>query len=278
MNVGQGHAGLVQPGGLWVGTSGYEYADWRGKFYPPELPRRQWLAAYAARFATIEMNRTFYGLPDRSLFAQWRAKVPPSFRFSVKFSQYATHRKRLKNPEEPIARFMEACAPLGGQCGPVLVQLPPFRVDVGRLRAFLQAPAGKGVRWVFEFRDESWLCDGVYQALADHQAALCIHDLLPRHPFLLTANWSYLRYHGVKNGGRYSAEQLTKEAHKVVDWLRMGCDVYTYFNNDKDAHAVEDAQIFQSLLEAWLDLHPAPAFEPVVGMLKSNPWPDKNAS
>lgn len=244
-----GEGGRVQVGRLLVGTSGYEYADWRGTVYPPELPRRQWLDAYAARFSTIEMTRTFYGLPDAGLFESWRRRVPSHFVFSVKFSQYATHRRRLKNAEEPIARFLAASAALGAQRGPVLVQLPTgFKVDVGRLLAFLHATRAHDARWVFEFRDPSWYCDPVYQTLADHQAALCVHDLLPRRPYLLTANFSYLRYHGLE-GRSYGDERLTAEANRVVGWLRMGCDLYTYFNNDREASAVTDAQRFRSLLE-----------------------------
>ena len=234
---------------LWIGTSGYQYDDWRGRFYPGHLPKKQWFAHYAQHFDTVEINNTFYHLPGASTFDEWRAAAPPGFRYALKYSRYGTHLKRLKEPEGHIARFMEVAQRLGPLLGPILVQLPPrFNADPARLDAFLRA-APRNRQWVLEFRDPSWLCEEVYTVLERHRAALCIHDLLADHPRRITAGFTYLRFHGQAYGGSYSSQFLTAEARRIRGYLAAGLEVYAYFNNDIGGHAVHNALD----LERYLD-------------------------
>jgi uncharacterized protein YecE (DUF72 family) len=230
-----------RPGRLRVGTSGFHYPHWRGIFYPPELPAAEWLAFYAGRFDTVEINNTFYQLPGEETFAAWRRAAPRGFLYALKFSRWGSHLKRLRDPQESIGHFLARARRLGATLGPILVQLPPrWSADPARLEAFLQA-APRDVRWAFEFRDPSWLCEAVYATLARHGAALCIHDLLARHPRRVTAGWVYLRYHGVHYAGTYSPQKLAAEAARIRRWLVAGFDVYAYFNNDAGGCAVRNA-------------------------------------
>jgi uncharacterized protein YecE (DUF72 family) len=232
---------VTRSGRLRVGTSGWQYRHWRGVFYPPDLPVARWLDYYAARFDTVEVNNTFYHLPEPSAFDAWRARAPRGFCYALKFSRFATHLKRLREPAEPIARFLAGARRLGPCLGPILVQLPPrWRADPARLDAFLAA-APRGRRWAVEFRDPRWLVPDVYAVLRRHRAALCVHDLLPDHPRERTARWTYLRFHGVAYGGAYAPARLRAEAVRIRRDLAAGIDVYAYFNNDVGGYAVTDA-------------------------------------
>lgn len=233
-----------------IGTSGYQYDHWRGVFYPNGLSRRRWLAHYAEHFATVEINNTFYRLPGEASFRTWRDSVPAGFRYAVKFSRYGSHMKKLEEPEASIGHFLERVDLLGDRLGPILVQLPGrWRVDAGRLAAFLAA-APPGYRWAIEVRDASWWCEAVYGVLEAHHAALCWHDLLPDHPRRLTADWTYLRFHGDRCRGRYSPQYLTAQARRLRALLDDGTDVYAYFNNDAAGHAVANARQLQRYLGA----------------------------
>ncbi len=228
-------------GRCFVGTSGYQYDHWKGVFYPDDLPKQEWLGFYATRFATVEINNTFYRLPSASSFDGWRDAVGKAFRFALKFSRYGSHLKHLKAPEETVQHFVGLARRLGDRLGPILVQLPPrWAPDVDRLARFL-AVAPRGLRWAFEFRDPRWLCEPVYAVLRDHQAGLCIHDMIENHPREVTAGWSYLRFHGHEYKGGYAHQRLTAEAERIEAHRCHGLDVYAYFNNDEAGHAVEDA-------------------------------------
>jgi uncharacterized protein YecE (DUF72 family) len=225
-----------------IGTSGYQYEDWRGRLYPRELPRREWLAHYARRFDTVELNNTFYRLPEAETFAAWRARVPRGFCFALKFNRYGSHMKRLREPAATIGRFFERAQELGSALGPVLLQLPPrWHADPARLDGFLAA-SPRGVRWAVEFRDPSWLVEPVYAVLRRRRAALCIHDLLGDHPREVTARFVYLRFHGPVSRARYPRQRLAAEARRIRSWAARRLDVYAYFNNDAECHAVEDAR------------------------------------
>ncbi len=231
-----------------IGTSGYQYPHWKGRFYPAELPRKAWFDHYAGHFDTVEINNTFYNLPAPATFEKWRQAAPPGFEYALKFSRYGSHIKRLMEPAATIGRFLEAAAPLGDRLGPILVQLPPaWRARPERLDAFLQTTPG-GHRWAFEFRDPSWLDEEVCAILEAHGAALCIHDMLDRHPRRLTADWTYLRFHGRQYTGSYSSQYLTAEADRIAAMLRDGHDVYACFNNDEDAHAARNALTLKRLV------------------------------
>lgn len=232
---------MAEPGRLRIGTSGYQYDHWRGDFYPGDLPRKRWFAHYRDHFDTVEINNTFYRLPDAETFDGWRDQAPRGFRYAVKFSRYGSHMKRLKAPEATIGAFLERAGLLRSSLGPILVQLPPrWSADPGRLDAFLDA-APRKARWVVEFRDPSWLREDVYEVLRRHRAALCLHDLIDDHPRVITAPWTYLRFHGRSYAGSYSPQELTARAKEVALDLREGLDVYVYFNNDLGGHAVRNA-------------------------------------
>lgn len=225
-----------------IGTSGWQYDHWRGVLYPKDLPKKKWFSRYAETFDTVEVNNTFYRLPEASVFDGWREQAPKGFLYALKMSRYATHLKHLKGPKEPIERFLERARHLKKLLGPILVQLPPrWKPDVGRLREFLEC-APKRHRWAVELRDPRWVKDAVCQVLSDHGAALCIHDMIENHPRELTADWTYLRFHGKGYRGGYTSQKLRAQADWIRDRLADGIDVYAYFNNDIGAHAVHDAR------------------------------------
>jgi len=228
-------------GKLHIGTSGYQYNDWRGRFYPKDLPKSEWFAHYAEHFEAVELNATFYRLPEAATFERWRNAAPKGFCYALKFSRYGTHMKRLKDASDTIGLFVERADLLGPTLGPILVQLPPrWKVNPARLAAFLKA-APKRFRWAVEFRDPSWLCEDVYALLHEHDVALCIHDLIEKHPRVRTANWVYLRFHGDGYAGSYSPQALSAVARWIRGYLGGGHDVYAFFNNDIGGHAVSNA-------------------------------------
>jgi uncharacterized protein YecE (DUF72 family) len=236
-----------------VGCSGWNYADWRERFYPQGMPPRRWLEHYARHFRTVEINNTFYRLPSRDAVAGWAQHSPADFVFAVKASRYLTHIKRLTDLGAGVERFYERIEPLveAGKLGPVLWQLPGnFRCDMDRLESALRAlPHG---RHCFEFRHESWFNDAVYEALRRHNAALVIGDT-PQRPFQtheLTADWTFVRFHYGRRGrgGNYSRTELEEWSKRIARW-RKAVDVYCYFNNDWKAYAIRNALDLMRLLQ-----------------------------
>ncbi|MFP4250231.1 MAG: DUF72 domain-containing protein [Armatimonadota bacterium] len=224
-----------------AGTSGYQYDHWVGPFYPEDLPREEWFAYYAERFDTVEINNTFYGLPDTETFAAWREKSPDDFTWVLKYSRYGTHLKKLKDPEGHVTTFIERSKPLHDLMGPILVQLPPnWHPNPDRLRAFLEV-APSDFRWAVEFRDPDWLQEPNYEILREHGAALVIHDMIEEHPEVITADWTYLRYHGGEHG-EYPHQRMEAEAERVERYLSDGLDVYAFFNNDAHGWAIENVR------------------------------------
>lgn len=224
-----------------IGTSGYQYDHWRALFYPEELPRSRWLPYYAERFSTVELNNCFYRLPSAAAFERWAECVPDDFCFALKFSRYGSHLMHLKNPDNTITNFVDRARLLGSRLGPILVQLPPrWTPNVERLAEFL-AHAPRWLRWAVELRDPRWLRADVFGVLREHQTALCQHDLLEDHPREVTADFVYLRFHGVSYAGCYSPQQLSAAARRIAGYLSRGLDVYAYFNNDLGGHAVTNA-------------------------------------
>jgi uncharacterized protein YecE (DUF72 family) len=228
-------------GTLHVGTSGWQYDHWKGTFYGEDIRKKDWFGYYAGRFDTVEINNTFYNLPKAETFDKWRERTPEGFLYVLKYSRYGSHLKRLKDPEGHVATFLERADRLGELLGPILVQLPRnFKVDVDRLAGFLDA-APADHRWALEFRDPGWLTDAVYDLLAEHDAALVIHDMLPGHPREVPAGWVYLRFHGDRYAGSYSPQALSAWAKRIRAWLADGLDVYAFFNNDAEGAAPHDA-------------------------------------
>ena len=241
----------ASPRPVRIGCSGWNYRDWRERVYPQGLPARRWLSHYAQLFDTVEVNTTFYRLPQREAVANWAAETPPGFLFAVKASRYLTHVKRLTDLGPGIERFYERLEPLlaGPKLGPVLWQLPEtFRRDDERLANALAAlPPG---RHCFEFRHESWFTDDVYALLREHGVALVIGDH-PKRPFqahLLTADWTFVRLHQGSRGrnGNYSERELQAWAARIGAW-RERADVYAYFNNDWEGYAFRNGRRLQRL-------------------------------
>lgn len=229
-------------GRLRVGTSGYHYEHWRGVFYPETLSPEAWFDHYATVFDTVEINNTFYRLPDVATFDAWCSRAPDGFLYALKFSRYGTHLKHLTEPRKVIRPFLRGARRLDDHLGPILLQLPPrWKADPTRLERFLDA-APKDLRWAVEFRDPSWLREDVYAVLHRAGAALCIHDMIEDHPRKFTTNWTYLRYHGRTYDGSYSTQKLSAEAARIARLLAEGTDVYAYFNNDVGGHAVRNAR------------------------------------
>jgi len=224
-----------------VGTSGWQYRDWRGRFYPEEMPQRAWLAHYATRFDTVEVNNSFYRLPEISTFQRWRRETPSGFLVAVKASRYLTHIKRLREPSEPLDRLLARAGALGDALGPVLFQLPPnFTVDLPRLRDLLDAIGGR-VRAAVEFRHATWMRDDVLAALDAAGAALVLADRAgDRSDPIVTGGWSYLRFHqGSRLRSGYRTDVLRRWADRIVEL--PADDVFVYFNNDPGAAAPRDA-------------------------------------
>jgi uncharacterized protein YecE (DUF72 family) len=235
-----------------IGCSGWQYRHWRGNFYPPAVPQKRWFEHYATIFDTVEINNSFYRLPEASTFADWAARAPASFLFAVKASRFLTHMKKLKDPEEPVERFFSRARSLRRHLGPVLYQLPPgWKLDRARLEHFLQI-LPRGVRHVLEFREPSWYTDDVYALLERHRVSLCIHDMPGSATGRLRVGPAvYVRFHGASGryDGSYPDARLEEWAAWLDDQLNAGADVYAYFNNDVGGHAPRNAVVLRRLLE-----------------------------
>lgn len=239
---------------VFVGTSGWQYRDWRGTFYPEGVPQRLWLEEYARRFATVENNGSFYRLPERSTFAAWRRRTPEGFVMAVKAPRRLTHDKRLREPEELVAELMGRAEALGDRLGPVLLQFPPsLRADPGLLDAVLACfPAG--VRVAVEPRHSSWWTDRTEAVLAERGAALCWADRKSRPvtPLWRTADWGYLRLHEgrARPWPAYGRQALEGWAERLAGAWGEAADAYVYFNNDPGVEAPRDAAVLRDLMRA----------------------------
>jgi uncharacterized protein YecE (DUF72 family) len=236
---------------LLVGTSGWQYRDWRGSFYPLEVPQRRWLEYYASRFGTVENNGTFYRLPPGQTFAGWRERVGGDFVMTVKASRYLTHVRRLRDPAEPVRRLLDAAAGLGGRLGPVLLQLPPDLASAPRLLDDCLGLFPAEVRVAVEPRHESWWTRDVREVLTARNAALCWADRRGSAvtPLWRTADWGYLRFHEGDGDPwpRYRESSLHAWADRIAAAWAEGLDVYAYFNNDQGAAAPRDAAGFAAV-------------------------------
>ena len=240
---------------ILVGTSGWQYRDWKERFYPAGLPQRAWLEFFSRRFPTVEVNNSFYRLPTEEVFVRWKEASAPGFVVAVKASRYITHIRRLREAGDAVELFWSRTRKLGSKLGPVLFQLPPrFGADIELLRSFLRTLPST-MRAAFEFRDPSWDAPEVLEALDRAGAALVLADRPGwRVPNTVTGGWSYIRFHQ----GRTLAPGYTRD--KLRRWTERiagldASDVYVYFNNDTGGAAVRDAAILIDLLEdAGLDV------------------------
>jgi uncharacterized protein YecE (DUF72 family) len=235
-----------------VGCSGWEYRHWRGSFYPRDLPQSRWLEHYAERFDTVELNGTFYRLPEATTFDSWRRRAPSGFAYAVKASRYLTHQKRLRDPTEPLDRLWTRAAHLEHHMGPMLYQLPPrWHRNLERLQAFLAALPPRRLHAV-EFRDPSWHHPDTYRLLEKHGVALCLHDMpearAPREPI---GPFVYVRFHGREGtyGGAYPRQTIGAWARRLRRWSADGMTAWVYFNNDVGGHAPRDAVRLREAVE-----------------------------
>ena len=236
---------------LRIGTSGYVYPHWKGRFYPRDLPQREWLRYYAERFDTVELNNPFYRQPERATFERWRATVPDDFRFAVKLNRFITHVKRLNVGPESIERSYGTMAGLGPKLAVVLAQLPPkWKFAPDRLVAYLTLVARRRRRHALEPRDASWLAPDALALLRERNVALCLIDT-PKWPTVdaVTAGFVYIRFHGPDRlyASNYTEDQLRAWAERIRGWRAQGLDVYGYFNNDVPDYAPRNAMRLREL-------------------------------
>jgi uncharacterized protein YecE (DUF72 family) len=230
---------------LYVGTSGYSYKEWKGNFYPEKIPAKEMLTYYATRLPAVEINNTFYRLPQKSVLENWKEQVPAGFKFSVKASQRITHFKRLKETEEETRYLLDTAAALGDRLGPVLFQLPPnMKKDLPRLESFLACLPNEA-RATFEFRHPTWLDDDVLELLSRKNHALCISDTddLPVSHIDKTADWGYLRLRRVN----YSEENLAEWFKRVED--QNWNDAFVFFKHEDEGTGPRLAGQFLKLAE-----------------------------
>jgi uncharacterized protein YecE (DUF72 family) len=237
---------------VYIGTSGWHYASWRGHFYPRGMMVKHQLWYYATQFDTTELNAVFYRTPTLSSVRGWRDQTPENFVFAWKASKYITHWKRLSGRSRNSMALMETrLRALGRKAGPVLFQLPPqFAADESRLADFL-ALLRKTRPYVFEFRHRSWYHDNILALLKEHDVALCLSD---HHdapsPWVVTARHVYIRGHGPggRYKGHYSDKTLQRWAREIHKWKRQRRDVYVYFDNDQKSVAPADALRLKEML------------------------------
>lgn len=230
---------------LRVGTSGYSYQEWKGSFYPEDLSAKAMLSYYAERLPAVEINNTFYRMPQQSMLENWRAQVPASFRFSLKAPQRITHFKRLKDSEEETKYFLETASLLGNCLGVTLFQLPPnLKKDLPRLESFLQS-LPSGPRAAFEFRHPTWFDDDVLSVLRKSNRTLCISDTddLPTTHIDSTAEWGYLRLRRVE----YSEADLLEwlKRIKAQGWV----EAFVFFKHEDEGTGPKLAAKFLRLAQ-----------------------------
>jgi len=240
---------------IWVGTSGWQYASWKDRFYPKGVPQRAWLEFFASRFPVVEVNNSFYMLPKEATFDRWRERTPPGFLFVVKASRYITHIRRLRDAKDSVDLLWSRASRLETKLGPVLFQLPPnFSADPPLLKEFLGLLPSQ-IRAAFEFRDDSWRRDEVYELLDRAGAAWVMADRPGwQVPTVITGGWSYVRFHqGRRAHPGYARAKLRAWTTRIA--RLQARDVFAFFNNDALGAAPRDAQtLIDLLLDKGLDV------------------------
>lgn len=229
----------------YIGTSGWSYKHWHGKFYPQEVKPKDFMAYYAKVFKTVELNSSFYRLPPKETFEGWNEKSPEDFLFSVKASRFITHIKKLKDVKEALDNFVLNAEGLEEKLGVILFQLPPsWKFDEQRFADFLAILPGH-LRCTFEFRNPTWYNDKALELLKKYHCAFCIYELNGhKSPEEVTADFVYIRLHGPggKYQGSYTEKILASWADKISGWMEEKRDVFCYFDNDQEAYAAFNAQ------------------------------------
>jgi uncharacterized protein YecE (DUF72 family) len=235
---------------IHIGTSGWYYEHWDKIFYQ-EIPIKERLSCYAEHFSTVELNTTFYHLPKVDTITHWYDETPKNFIFAVKVSRYVTHIKKLHETQKSINLFIKRIASLKQKLGPILFQLPySFTRNDDRLEACI-AHLPKKHTYVFEFRNNSWLVDDVFDLLRAYNIGFCISDFNKTlTPLEVTADYAYVRLHGPKGRyrGSYTDEQLRNWACRIKQWHTHKIPVFFFFNNDERGFAVQNAQRLQEII------------------------------
>ncbi len=247
---------ISKKGNLFIGTSGFYYDHWIGRFYPENLSKSKWLTFFSDKFSSVEINSSFYHLPKEKTLSSWYKKTSKGFKFSLKASKYITHTRKLKNVDDELQRFIILTHILKEKLGIVLFQLPgSLKYDVELLKDFIVL-LPEGERYAIEFRDSSWFREDVYDLLNAHDIALCnISSPKMRELFEVTASFLYIRFHGVKKwyDYNYTEEDLLPWVLFIKQNLDRGRDVYAYFNNDTSGYAIENGYLLKKLIEEGND-------------------------
>jgi uncharacterized protein YecE (DUF72 family) len=236
---------------IWIGTSGWTYKHWKGKFYPEKISQRLWLEYYAERFKTVELNASFYHIPKKNITEGWAQRTPPDFRFSVKVTRLITHIRKLENCDDIIEWFFKEMDPLKKKVLAYLLQLPPsFIPTPDRLKNFIGS-LPHGNRYVFEFRDKNAFTGPLPEILSEQNIGFCIHDYRGiESPPIVTSDVVYLRFHGYgrQYAGSYPDDVLTDWSRKMKEWRDEGRMVLVYFNNDLEGSAISNAMTLRDNL------------------------------
>jgi uncharacterized protein YecE (DUF72 family) len=218
----------------FIGTSGYDYPEWRPGFYPADLPRKQFLQYYASRFRSVELNNTFYQMPNPARIAAWLAATPGHFRIVLKAHRRITHVERLKLPSDALRYFLQSASGLQQRLGALLFQLPPFfECDIPKLSAFLGA-LPRDLPSAFEFRHDSWFTDETYAILEANGAALCVNDADDKTtPVRLTSRFAYLRL----RKSQYAEGQRREWQERIRSWVGQGIDVFAFIKHEDNPEA-----------------------------------------
>jgi len=237
---------------IYIGTSGWNYRSWQPKFYREGLEQEKWLDHYSGKFNSVEINNTFYQLPEKSTFKKWSKDTPESFIFAVKASRYITHMKKLNDCAQAVEKLMEYSSKLGDKLGIFLLQLPSNQgKDYTKLENFLKLLPDK-YQYAFEFRHDSWFDDSIFELLEKNKCGIVINSS-PGFPFhdIAAGAICYIRMHGDKKlySSRYSEDELKRFAEIMIKYHDKGYSSYIYFNNDAEGHAVEDASRMQEIVE-----------------------------
>jgi uncharacterized protein YecE (DUF72 family) len=245
INIGIEEKQMVGRDKIHIGCSGWNYQHWRGRFYPKEQPSNKWFEFYAQVFDTVEINNTFYRLPEARIFKAWRKQAPDDFLYTVKASRFLTHQKKLKDARAPLKKFIDRAKYLEEHLGPILYQLPSrWHLNRERLESFIDLLPDNLIH-VFEFRDQSWMVEETFRLLQERGVFFCTHDMSGlKVPRLAMGEVAYVRLHGTgkKYQGGYREPMLRSWWNWMKNQVRGGSDLFVYFNNDVEAHAVRDAQ------------------------------------
>lgn len=241
---------------IHIGTSGWSYKNWKGLFYPQDLPSTRWLDYYTRFFSTTEINGSFYRLPSVETVKKWTALVPDNFIFCPKMSRFLTHMKKLREPEEPLERFFSVFEPMKKKMGPILMQLPAmlkFNYDVAEHFYWLLKFSYSQYQFVLEVRHPTWLQEESLTLMTAFNMGLVISQSSHVFPYAetITARNIYVRFHGPDQlyASEYSNEMLKDFADKFKQWAAEGHDVWAYFNNDIHGYTPADAQRLQKMIK-----------------------------